>query len=118
MPAALDWLVAPRFQDTMLTVALWWFAVIWLAALGGCVGSFLNVLWDRQRTGRGIVFPPSQCEECGHTIRWFHNVPVIGWLVLGGRCRDCGARIPLKHPLVEAFFAMLFAIGGILSPWL
>lgn len=113
-----DWLISPTFRDHASGVALWWFAVLWLGSLGGCLGSFLTVVWDRRGTDRGIVFPPSHCEECGHSIRWYHNIPVWGWVLLGGRCRDCGARIPFKHPLIEGIFAAAFITVGILSPWL
>ncbi len=97
---------------------MWWFAILWLGALGGCVGSFLNVVWDRWGTGEGIVFPRSKCPQCGHAIRWYHNLPVVGWLLLRGRCYDCRAPIPVKHPLVEGLFAALFIMAGLLSPWL
>ena len=63
---------------------MWWFAVIWLGALGGCVGSFLTVVWDRLGTGEGFVFPRSRCPECDHEIRWYHNLPIVGWLLLAG----------------------------------
>jgi prepilin signal peptidase PulO-like enzyme (type II secretory pathway) len=109
----IDWLGSPRFQDHALTGALWWFLVLWFGAVGGCVGSFFNVCWDRRGTGRGIVFPPSQCDACGHTIRWYDNIPVFGWLLLGGRCRDCGSRFPVKHLLVEATFALVFMALGV-----
>ena len=116
--AQLALFTSPRLQDQWLTIALWWLVVIWLATLGGCVGSFLTVVWDRRGTERGIVFPPSQCEECGHSIRWYHNIPIAGWLFLRGHCHDCGAPVPVKHLLVEVLFAGLFIVAGILSPWL
>ena len=105
-------LVTSRFVDHTLTTAMWCLAVIWLGAVGACVGSFLTVVWDRLGTGEGFVFPRSRCPECDHEIRWYHNLPILGWFLLRGRCYDCGARIPVKHPLVEAFFALVFiAIG-------
>ena len=112
--------IAVSFQttDQLLTDAMWWFVVIWLAALGGCVGSFLTVVWDRLGTGEGIVFPRSRCPECDHDIRWYHNLPIVGWILLCGRCYDCGSRIPIKHPLIEAFFALLFVLIGLATPWL
>ena len=110
--------ISARTTDHMLTTAMWWFVILWLGALGGCVGSFLTVVWDRMGTGEGFVFPRSRCPECDHELRWYHNLPVVGWLLLGGRCYDCGARIPLKHPLVEAFFALLFIAIGLATPWL
>lgn len=110
--------VTPRTVDHALTSGLWWFAILWLGCLGGCVGSFLTVVWDRLGTGEGIVFPGSRCPECDHEIRWYHNIPIFGWLALGGRCYDCGARVPIKHPLVEAAFAALFIAIGLATPWL
>ena len=112
--------ISARTTDQLLTSGMWWFAVIWLGCLGGCVGSFLTVVWDRLGTGEGFVFPRSRCPECDHEIRWYHNVPVVGWLLLGGRCYDCGSRIPVKHPLIEAVFAVIFMLIGVLVvlPWL
>jgi leader peptidase (prepilin peptidase) / N-methyltransferase len=110
--------VSSRSIDHALTSGLWWFTIVWLGCVGGCLGSFLTVVWDRLGTGEGFVFPRSRCPECDHEIRWYHNVPVVGWLLLGGRCYDCGARIPIKHPLIEAIFALLFILIGLATPWL
>ena len=107
-----------RATDQILTNAMWWFAVIWLGALGGCVGSFFTVVWDRLGTDESFVLPRSRCPECDHEIRWYHNLPILGWLLLRGRCYDCGSRIPLKHPLIEALFALLFILIGLATPWL
>ena len=106
-----------RTTDHALTGALWWIAVLWFAALGGCVGSFLTVVWDRMGSEHGFVFPSSRCPECDHKIRWYHNLPIVGWILLGGRCYDCGSRIPIKHPLVEAIFALVFVWIGLQLPW-
>jgi hypothetical protein len=110
--------VSFRTTDYVLTEAMWWFLVLWLGALGGCVGSFLTVVWDRMGTHEGFVFPRSRCPECDHEIRWYHNIPIVGWLLLRGRCYDCGARIPIKHLLIEAAFAVAFMAIGVASPWL
>lgn len=110
--------ISARATDRMLTAGLWWFAVLWLACLGGCVASFLTVVWDRMGTGEGIVFPRSRCPECDHEIRWRHNIPVLGWLLLGGKCYDCGSRIPVKHPIFEAILALAFVLLGLATPWL
>lgn len=118
----MDWItfaqLTPRSVDKSLTVVMWWLAILWLGCLGGCVGSFLTVVWDRLGTGEGFVFPRSRCPECDHEIRWHHNLPIVGWLLLRGRCYDCGLRIPVKHPLVEAFFALVFMLIGLATPWL
>ncbi len=78
--------------------------------LGAVVGSFLNVVIHRLPRGESIVRPGSQCPQCGHAIRPWHNVPVLGWLWLRGRCRDCRTWIPMRYPLVEAVTAVLFAL--------
>jgi leader peptidase (prepilin peptidase)/N-methyltransferase len=114
---ALD-IVSLRTTDHVLTAGMWWIAVIFLGCLGGCVASFLTVVWDRLGTGEGFVFPSSRCPECDHEIRWYHNLPIVGWLLLRGRCYDCGARISVKHPLVEAVFALAFILIGLATPWL
>ncbi len=110
--------VSFQTTDHVLTSGMWWCAVIWLGFFGGAVGSFLTVVWDRLGTGEGFVLPRSRCPECDRPIRWYHNVPVIGWLLLGGRCYDCGSRIPFKHPLIELAFALLFIAIGLSTPWL
>src|SRR5438552_14675043 len=104
--------VSLRMQDRLLTSVLWWLAILWFGCLGGCIGSFLTVVWDRLGTGEGFVLPRSRCPECDHAISWYHNIPVVGWLLLGGRCYDCGSRIPVKHPLIEAIFAPVFIFIG------
>jgi leader peptidase (prepilin peptidase) / N-methyltransferase len=78
--------------------------------LGALVGSFLNVVVHRLPRGESIVHPGSHCPACGHAIRPWHNVPLLGWLWLRGRCRDCGTAISARYPLVELATAVLFAI--------
>ncbi|MFM7142678.1 MAG: prepilin peptidase [Alphaproteobacteria bacterium] len=77
--------------------------------LGACVGSFLNVVIHRLPLGQSLVSPPSHCPSCGHAIRWYDNVPILGWLFLGGRCRDCGEGISPRYAIVEALTALLAA---------
>ena len=85
-----------------------WIAV---AALGGLlVGSFLNVVIARLPAGESLVRPRSRCPHCGHEVRSYDNVPVLSWLLLRGRCRDCGAPISARYPLVEALTAVLCAL--------
>jgi leader peptidase (prepilin peptidase) / N-methyltransferase len=84
-----------------------------LAALafapGLALGSFLNVVAARVPLRRSIVHPPSACMDCGHEIAWYDNVPVLSWLLLRGRCRNCSARIPARYPAVEAVSGLLVA---------
>lgn len=82
----------------------------WLALLGLAVGSFLNVVVWRIPRGESIVAPASACPRCHHEIRSRDNIPVLSWLVLRGRCRDCREPISGRYPLVEAGTAVLFGL--------
>ncbi|MCW2600796.1 MAG: Prepilin peptidase [Frankiales bacterium] len=84
--------------------------VAFCALIGLMIGSFLNVVVWRVPRGESVVSPPSACPRCGVGIRSRDNVPVLGWLVLKGRCRDCGDPISARYPLVEAGTAVLFAV--------
>ena len=79
-----------------------------LFLLGLVAGSFLNVLIHRLPAGESVLFPGSRCPACAAPIRVRDNLPVISWLRLGGRCRDCRARIPVRYPLVEMLTGVLF----------
>ena len=78
--------------------------------LGLLIGSFRNVVVHRVPAGLSVVRPPSACPGCGTAIRPRDNVPVLGWLVLRGRCRDCGEPISPRYPLVELGTGVLFAV--------
>ena len=80
------------------------------ALLGLLIGSFLNVVIARVPQRRSVVSPPSSCPSCGSRIRSRDNVPVAGWLLLRGRCRDCATAISARYPLVEALTGGLFAV--------
>lgn len=85
--------------------------ILFFAALGAVIGSFLNVIIHRVPRGESIVLPRSRCPQCGAAIRPQDNVPVLSYLVLGGRCRACRAPISARYPLVEALTAALFALA-------
>nr|WP_272952076.1 A24 family peptidase [Kribbella jejuensis] len=81
------------------------------------VGSFLNVVVYRVPRGESVVRPPSHCPQCGSLVRPRHNVPVLGWILLRGRCADCRLPISVRYPLVELVTGLLFAavalrVGG------
>jgi leader peptidase (prepilin peptidase) / N-methyltransferase len=88
----------------------YWLMIAWLCLMGGAIGSFLNVVVYRLPLGISLVHPPSHCPACKQPIRWFDNVPVLGWIVLGGRCRNCRSRISIRYPLVEALTAAMFGV--------
>lgn len=74
--------------------------------LGALVGSFLNVCIKRLPQEESIVYPGSHCPRCGHPIRFYDNIPIVSYLVLQGRCRDCGRPISIQYPVVEAVTAV------------
>jgi leader peptidase (prepilin peptidase)/N-methyltransferase len=85
-------------------------ALVGIAGLAGLVvGSFLNVVISRVPRGESVVRPPSHCPACGAAVRARHNVPVVGWLVLRGRCADCRATIGIRYPAVELGTGVAFA---------
>jgi leader peptidase (prepilin peptidase)/N-methyltransferase len=88
----------------------WGLLAFWIVATGGVVGSFLNVVVYRVPAGMNVAWPGSHCPLCGHSIRWFDNVPVLGWILLRGRCRDCKAPISIRYPLVEGGAAAMFGV--------
>jgi leader peptidase (prepilin peptidase)/N-methyltransferase len=79
------------------------------AVLGALIGSFLNVVIWRVPRGESIVSPGSRCPSCGKSLAAYDNVPVLSWVVLGGRCRTCGAPISPRYPIVELLTAASFA---------
>src|SRR5919202_2949376 len=91
-----------------------------LALLGGLfgtlIGSFLNVVVHRVPRGLSVVAPPSACGGCGTLIRWYDNVPLLSWLVLRARCRDCGSRISARYPLLELGTGLAFAVVVLSAP--
>jgi leader peptidase (prepilin peptidase) / N-methyltransferase len=88
----------------------WWTLLAFTVFVGACVGSFLNVVAGRLPEGRSISHPPSACPHCKHPIRPWHNVPVLGWMVLRGKCKDCSEPISVRYPLVEAGCAAMWAL--------
>jgi len=89
-------------------------ATLMLIVLAGCfgllIGSHLNVVIHRVPRGESVVSPPSACPACGHHVRPYDNVPVLAWLWLRGKCRDCAAPISVRYPIVEALTGALFAL--------
>jgi leader peptidase (prepilin peptidase) / N-methyltransferase len=92
-------------------------AVVFMGLLGAAVGSFLNVVIHRLPRRESLVSPASRCPSCEAPIRPWDNVPIVSWLLLRGRCRDCGHPIAIRYPLVElltgAAFAGVAAVRGV-----
>lgn len=79
-----------------------------LAVAGLVFGSFLNVCISRIPRDQSIVSPRSRCPRCGHPIRWYHNIPIVSFVWLRGRCADCRQSISLRYPSVELLTGVLF----------
>jgi len=74
------------------------------------MGSFLNVCIYRIPKGESVVYPPSKCPSCGNRIKWYHNVPLLSYFFLKGRCAYCGERISPIYPLIEFLTGLLTAL--------
>lgn len=87
--------------------------VAWLVfvfVLGACAGSLINVLVYRLPRGISVVWPPSRCPACATRLSWRDNIPILGWVLLGGRCRYCRAPISPQYPVIETVTATLFSL--------
>ena len=91
--------------------------IAWFFMLGAVIGSFLNVVIYRVPRRMSLAWPPSHCPHCQHRIRWYDNVPIVSWLLLRGRCRDCKAPISPRYPLVEALTGLAFALANAGIMW-
>jgi len=83
-------------------------ALIIPGVFGAIVGSFLNVVAFRLPRRESLIRPGSHCTSCGTEVRPWHNIPIVGWLWLRGRCHDCGTRISARYPVVETVTAALY----------
>jgi leader peptidase (prepilin peptidase)/N-methyltransferase len=84
---------------------------IFAGLLGLAFGSFLNVCLSRWPNDESIVLPRSHCRQCGRTLAWWENIPLVSWLALRGRCRTCRAWIGWRYPLVELSVGVLWAFS-------
>lgn len=85
--------------------------------LGAAFGSFFNVCIHRMPREESIVHPPSHCPKCHHRIRWFHNIPLVSFFLLRGRCHDCGAPISPRYLFIELLTASLFLAVWLKYEW-
>lgn len=89
-----------------------WFMIAMPGLFGLLIGSFLNVCIVRWPAEQSVVRPRSRCPGCGGEIAWYDNVPVLSWLVLRGKCRDCSQPIPIRYPLVELAVGIVWVISA------
>jgi leader peptidase (prepilin peptidase)/N-methyltransferase len=89
---------------------LFWFT--W-AALGACVGSFLNVCILRWPADESVVSPRSRCPRCQRMIRWYENIPIVSWILLRAKCAGCGLPISARYPAIEFIIALGWLAAGL-----
>ena len=90
---------------------LFHYILFWVCVVGLCLGSFFNVVILRSLSNESIVFPASKCPKCNHKLYFWHNIPVISYILLGGKCYFCKEKISIQYPLVELLTMLLFGIS-------
>jgi leader peptidase (prepilin peptidase)/N-methyltransferase len=93
-----------------------WSLIAVIGVIGLAVGSFLNVCIYRLPRGESLVRPRSRCPHCGWALAWFDNIPVLSWLALGGRCRQCREPIAWRYPVVEVVTALTWILIAWMTP--
>lgn len=101
--------------DWFIYMLPWLTILLFVIAVGACVGSLINVLVYRMPRGLDVVVPTSRCPNCDHKLTWRENIPIFGWILLRGKCRFCKVKISPEYPIVETIVAALF--GGIWALW-
>ena len=101
-------MLAPSFDPHVWAAVPFHFWSVVFFLFGSIVGSFLNVCIHRLPLGQSIVSPPSHCPHCKYSIPWYLNIPLVTWVYLRGKCRNCGAPISLRYFLVELLTAVVF----------
>ncbi len=86
-----------------------WIGYIFVFVLGACIGSFLNVVIHRVPNELSLL-PSSACPKCKAAIKFYHNIPIFGWLMLGGKCANCKEPIAWRYPAVELLTALVFCL--------
>ena len=94
----------------------WYFTAV-VFIFGACWGSFLNVCIYRIPAELSVISPRSRCPKCMTSLKWNDNIPIFGWLVLGGKCRYCGEPISPRYPAIELLTALLFVMVWLRFPY-
>ncbi len=84
---------------------------VYIFIIGLLFGSFYNVVGMRLPNNESIVFPGSHCEKCNHKLKWYENIPLLSYILLGGKCSNCKSKISIWYPAIELFTGMLFLIS-------
>lgn len=89
--------------------SLYIYLIVLVCTLGLCLGSFYNVVILRSLSNESIVFPPSKCPKCSQKLYWWHNIPILSYILLGGKCYFCKEKISIQYPVIEFLTMLLFA---------
>ena len=84
--------------------------ILFVFCLGTVIGSFLNVVVLRAFSGESIVMPPSKCPKCQNKLKWWHNIPILSYILLKGKCYYCHEKISIQYPIVEFITGILFVL--------
>ncbi len=106
----------PKHEWYNLLLHLWW--LLFVTANGACIGSLINVLVYRLPRGISVIWPASACPQCHTKLGWRENFPILGWVLLRGRCRTCRNPISPEYPLVEVFTAFAFGLVFVILAWM
>lgn len=87
-----------------------YYILFWIFIIGICLGSFYNVVILRSLSGESIVYPPSKCPKCGQRLKPWHNIPILSYVFLKGKCAFCKEKISIQYPLVEFVTGLLFLL--------
>lgn len=85
------------------------YLLFWISIVGLCFGSFFNVVILRSLSGESLIFPSSKCPKCGNKLKPWHNIPVLSYIFLRGKCAYCKEKISIQYPLIELLTMGLFA---------
>ena len=93
-----------------MDTGIFYYILFWITIVGLCFGSFFNVVILRSLTGESIVLPASKCPKCGNKLKPWHNIPVLSYVFLRGKCAFCKEKISIQYPIIEFVTAVLFAV--------
>ena len=97
-------------SEDLLLVVMAFGLLFFTFVIGCCIGSFLNVVILRAFSGESIVLPPSKCPKCGNKLKWWHNIPILSYVFLRGKCGFCHEKISIQYPIVEFISGCLFVL--------
>lgn len=84
--------------------------LLFIFCIGAVIGSFLNVVILRAFSGESIVLPPSKCPKCENKLKWWHNIPILSYILLGGNCYFCKEKISIQYPIIEFLTGIIFVL--------